>query len=37
MNRNALKAAKIFNWENESEELLKIYRRLSKQADDRTA
>jgi len=37
MKRNALKAAKIFNWENESKELLKIYRRLSKQADVRTA
>jgi glycosyltransferase involved in cell wall biosynthesis len=37
MKRNALKAAKIFNWENESMKLLQIYRRLSYRADDRTA
>jgi glycosyltransferase involved in cell wall biosynthesis len=37
MRRNALKAAKIFNWENESRKLLEVYRRLSKHADDRTA
>jgi len=36
MRRNALKAAKIFNWENESKELLKIYSRLIKQTDVRT-
>jgi glycosyltransferase involved in cell wall biosynthesis len=33
MRKNALKAAKVFNWENESRELLRIYGRLSKQAD----
>ena len=37
MRRNALKAAKIFNWENESKKLLEVYRRLSQRADDRTA
>jgi glycosyltransferase involved in cell wall biosynthesis len=37
MKRNALKAAKIFNWETESRKLLEIYRRLSQQNDDRTA
>ena len=37
MKKNALKAAKIFNWENESRELLKIYRRLSQQDDVGTA
>jgi glycosyltransferase involved in cell wall biosynthesis len=35
MKRNALEAAKIFNWENESRELLKIYRRLGKQVSVR--
>jgi len=29
MKRNALEAAKIFNWENESAKLLEVYRRLS--------
>jgi glycosyltransferase involved in cell wall biosynthesis len=29
MKRNALAAAKIFNWENESERLLEVYRRLA--------
>lgn len=28
MKKNALRAAKIFNWENESKKLLRIYRRL---------
>lgn len=28
MKRNALKAARVFNWENESKKLLQIYRRL---------
>jgi len=37
MRRNALKAAKIFNWENESKKLLEVYRRLSNNADVRTA
>jgi len=37
MKKNALKAAKIFNWENESKNLLEVYRRLSQRADDRTA
>jgi glycosyltransferase involved in cell wall biosynthesis len=37
MKKNALEAAKIFNWENESKKLLEVYRRLSKSADDRTA
>lgn len=37
MKRNALEAAKIFNWENESKKLLEIYRRLSHRPDDRTA
>jgi len=37
MRMNALKAAKIFNWENESRKLLEIYRRLSHRFDDRTA
>ena len=37
MKRNALEAAKIFNWENESEKLLEVYRRLSHRFDDRTA
>ena len=37
MRKNALKAAKIFNWENESKKLLEIYRRLSHRFDDRTA
>lgn len=37
MKRNALEAAKIFNWENESAKLREIYRRLSHRFDDRTA
>jgi glycosyltransferase involved in cell wall biosynthesis len=37
MKRNALEAAKIFNWENESVKLMDVYRRLSQRADDRTA
>jgi len=37
MQRNALEAAKIFNWETESRKLLEIYRRLSRRTDDRTA
>lgn len=37
MKRNALKAAKKFNWENESKKLLEVYRRLSQRADNRTA
>lgn len=37
MRKNALEAAKIFNWENESSKLLEIYRRLSYRFDDRTA
>jgi len=36
MRRNALEAARIFNWENESRKLLEIYRRLSHSLDDRT-
>lgn len=37
MKRNALGAARIFNWETESKKLLEIYRRLSQRPDDRTA
>ena len=37
MKRNALEAARIFNWENESRKLLEIYRRLSHRFNDRTA
>jgi glycosyltransferase involved in cell wall biosynthesis len=37
MRKNALEAAKIFNWENESRKLLEIYRRLSYRFNDRTA
>jgi len=37
MKENALKAAKIFNWENESAKLLDIYRGFSQPADDGTA
>ena len=37
MKRNALEAARIFNWETESRKLLEIYRRLSHRFDDRTA
>lgn len=37
MRKNALKAAKKFNWENESAKLLEVYRRLSYSTDDRTA
>jgi len=36
MRRNALKAAKIFNWETESNKLLEIDWRLSHRFDDRT-
>jgi len=28
MKRNALRAARVFSWENESKKLLKIYKRL---------
>jgi glycosyltransferase involved in cell wall biosynthesis len=35
MRRNALEAAKIFNWENESRKLLDIYERLSHRINDR--
>lgn len=37
MRKNALEAARIFNWETESKKLLEIYRRLSQHPDDRTA
>jgi glycosyltransferase involved in cell wall biosynthesis len=37
MKKNALEAARIFNWETESRKLLEIYRRLSHRFDDRTA
>lgn len=37
MRKNALEAAKIFNWETESRKLLEIYRRLSHRSDERTA
>jgi len=37
MKKNALEAAKIFNWENESVRLLEVYLRFSRSADDRTA
>jgi len=37
MKKNALEAAKIFNWETESRKLPEIYRRLSYRFDDRTA
>jgi len=37
MRKNALEAAKIFNWENETEKLLEVYRRLSHRFDNRTA
>jgi len=37
MKKNALEAARIFNWETESKKLLEIYRRLSQRPDDRTA
>lgn len=37
MRKNALEAARIFNWETESRKLLEIYRRLSHSFDDRTA
>jgi glycosyltransferase involved in cell wall biosynthesis len=36
MKKNALEAAKIFNWENESKKLLEIYRRLSYRFNNRT-
>jgi glycosyltransferase involved in cell wall biosynthesis len=36
MKKNALEAARIFNWETESRKLLEIYRRLSHRFDDRT-
>jgi glycosyltransferase involved in cell wall biosynthesis len=35
MRKNALEAAKTFNWENESRKLLEIYARLSHLADDK--
>lgn len=34
MRRNALEAAKIFNWENESKKLLSLYEGLSDKAND---
>ncbi len=37
MRKNALEAARIFNWETESKKLLEIYRRLSHRFNDRTA
>ena len=37
MRKNALEAAKIFNWETESQKLMKIYRRLSHRINDGTA
>jgi glycosyltransferase involved in cell wall biosynthesis len=37
MKKNALEAAKIFNWENESVRLLEVYMKFSQSADDRTA
>lgn len=37
MRQNAVEAAKIFNWENESKKLLEVYRNLSERSDDRTA
>jgi glycosyltransferase involved in cell wall biosynthesis len=37
MRRNALEAARIFNWQNESRKLLEIYRRLGHRCDDGTA
>lgn len=37
MRKNALEAAKIFNWETEAKKLLEIYRRLRRRTDDRTA
>jgi hypothetical protein len=36
MRRNALEAAKLFNWQIESRKLLEIYQRLSHRFDDRT-
>jgi len=33
MKKNALKAAKIFNWENESKKLLEIYKSMEKHRD----
>lgn len=37
MKKNTLKAAKRFNWENESRKLLEVYKRLSERNDDRAA
>jgi len=37
MRKNALEAARIFNWEIESKKLLDIYQRMSHHLDDRTA
>jgi glycosyltransferase involved in cell wall biosynthesis len=37
MKANALEAAKIFNWENESRKLLDVYRQLDRGADHRMA
>lgn len=34
MRRNALEAAKIFNWENESRKLLALYEGLGDKSDD---
>jgi glycosyltransferase involved in cell wall biosynthesis len=33
MKANALKAARIFNWENESKKLVEIYKRLEDELD----
>ncbi|MCK4723697.1 MAG: glycosyltransferase, partial [Dehalococcoidia bacterium] len=37
MRKNALEAASMFNWENESRKLVEIYLRLSHRIDDRAA
>lgn len=37
MKKNAMEAAKIFNWENESVRLLEVYTKFSQSADNRTA
>jgi len=37
MKKNALEAAKIFNWETESRKLLEVYQRLSHRFHNRTA
>jgi len=36
MKKNALEAAKIFNWENESLGLLEVYMKFNQSADVRT-